>query len=417
MNTRLFRQVSLERLSSPEQLDQMLQVTSPRAWTGLVAIFVLLCTALVWGFRGGVVTTAGGEGVIVRIGGVINVVTRGGGLVLNVNARVGDRIKANQIVATVAQPVLSEKARAIQEALTEATRERDHSLLILNDSVKLQVEALERQRSNDELQIQELAEQAKLTNEQITADEQLVNKGLITKQQALGTKQKLIKIQDQIATLKAEVKQLEAQKFSIQSSPQREDTAMRDRISNLQRDLVGAKKELSMAENVISPYDGQVLELKVSSGSNVAMGQPILSIQPDDHSLELVAYVSSSDAKEIKTGMEVQVSPSNIKREEYGFMKGEVVYVSDYPATPAALMRNFENESLAKALSSSGPVTEVRVALKGDPETPSGFQWSASKGPPIIITSGTICTVQIVTKRQQPISLVFPYIKKKLGAT
>src|SRR5215471_9122301 len=221
MNTRLFRQISLERLSSPEQLDQMLQVTSPRGWTGLVAIFVLLCTALVWGFRGGIVTTARGEGVIVRTGGVINVVTRGGGLVLNVNARVGDRIEANQIVATVAQPVLSEKARAIQEALTEATRERDHSLLILNDSVKLQVEALERQRSNDELQIQELAEQAKLTDEQIAADEQLVNKGLITKQQALETKQKLIKVQDQIATLKAEVKQLEAQKFSIQSSPQR----------------------------------------------------------------------------------------------------------------------------------------------------------------------------------------------------
>jgi HlyD family secretion protein len=115
--------------------------------------------------------------------------------------------------------------------------------------------------------------------------------------------------------------------------------------------------------------------------------------------------------------MEVQVSPTNIKREEYGFMKGEVAYVSDYPATPAALMRNFENEALATAMSSSGPVTEVRVALKGDSETPTGFKWSASKGPSTIITSGTICTVRIVTKQQQPISLVFPYIKKKLGVS
>lgn len=417
MNSRLFRQVSLERLSSPEQLDQMLQVTSPRGWAGLIAIFLLLGTALVWGFKGRVTSTAGGEGVIVRTGGVINVVTRGGGMVLNLNARVGDKIKANQVIATVAQPVLSEKARAIQEALAEATRERDHSLQILNDSTRLQVEALERRRANDELQVQELGDQANLTSEQITADEQLVTKGLITKQQALEVKQKLVKIQDQIATLKAEVKQLDAQKFSIESAPQREDTAMRDRISNLQRDLAAARKELSMAETVVSPYDGQVLELKVSSGSNVSMGQPILSIQPDEHSLELVAYVSSSSAKEINDGMEVQVSPTNIKREEYGFMKGEVAYVSDYPATPAALMRNFENEALATAMSSSGPVTEVRVALKGDSETPTGFKWSASKGPSTIITSGTICTVRIVTKQQQPISLVFPYIKKKLGVS
>ena len=145
------------------------------------------------------------------------------------------------------------------------------------------------------------------------------------------------------------------------------------------------------------------------------MGEPIVSIQADAQNLELVAYVPSLQAKDIKNGMGVQVSPSTVKREEYGFMKGEVVYVSDYPATAAALMRNFENESLAKALSSSGPVTEVRVALNSDRSTSSGFQWSTAKGPAITITSGTICGVQIVTRRQPPASLVFPYIRKKLG--
>ena len=417
MNTRLFRQVSLERLSSPEQLDQMLQVTSPRGWTGLAAVFLLLCTALVWGFKGQVVSTASGKGLVVRSGGVINVVTRGGGMVLNINVKVGDRIRANQLIATIAQPVLAEKIRAIREALAEAERERVHSLQILTDSAKLQVDALVRQRANDELQIEELRDQGKLIQEQITADDQLAAKGLITRQQALVTKQKLISNQDQVATLSAQVKQLDAQKFSIESQPQREDATMRDRISNLQRDLAGAEKELSITENVMSPYDGQVLELKVAAGSNVTMGEPVLSIQPDEHTLELVAYVPSSNVKEIKNGMEVQVSPSTIKREEYGFMKGVVVYVSDYPATPASLMRNFENELLVQSLGSLGPITEVRVALLSDPATPSGFQWSASKGPPIIITSGTICAVQIVTQRQQPISLVFPYVKNKLGVT
>jgi HlyD family secretion protein len=145
------------------------------------------------------------------------------------------------------------------------------------------------------------------------------------------------------------------------------------------------------------------------------MGEPVLSIQPDAQSLELVAYIPSSQAKETKNGMEVQISPSTIKREEYGFLKGQVVYVSGYPATQAALMRNFENESLARALSGLGPVTEVRVALKTDPRTPSGFQWSTSKGPNVILSSGTICSMQIVTHRQKPITLVLPYMKDTLG--
>ena len=38
MNEVLFRKVSLDRLSSPEQLDQLLRVTDPKSWLGLFAV-------------------------------------------------------------------------------------------------------------------------------------------------------------------------------------------------------------------------------------------------------------------------------------------------------------------------------------------------------------------------------------------
>ncbi len=415
MNTKLFRQVSLERLASPEQLDQLLRVTSPRAWAGLGAIVLLLATTAVWAYKGTIVTTAAGQGVIIRSGGVLNVVTRGDGVVMSVSARVGDRIQANQVVATVAQPVLQQKVRAAEQALQEMLREREHSLETKRQSAKLQVDALERQSVNAERQISELEEQIKLTQEQITAEEQLLAKGLITKQQSLVSKQKLIDTRDQIATLRAQIKQYEAQKFAADTQPNQDDADMRTKISGQQRDLAEAQKELALAENVVSPYAGQVLELKVSPGASVTAGQPALSIQPDAQNLELVAYLPSLQAKDTRAGMEAQVSPSNIKREEYGFIRGVVTHVSDYPATPAALMRNFENETLSTALSSSGPITEVRIVLNTSPDTPSGFQWSTSKGPPVLLTSGTLCTVQVVTRRQRPLSLVLPYMKDNLG--
>jgi HlyD family secretion protein len=415
MDTSIFRQVSLERLSSPEQLDQVLRVTATKMWLGVVAIFVILVTTVVWGFTGSISTTAAGQGVVVRKGGVLNVVSRGGGLVMDLKVKVGDRIKANQVVATIAQPLLVERIRSMRQGYAEALSEREHTLRIRTNSARLQIDAVDRQRANAELQNKELEEQVRLTNEQIATDELLLGKGLITRQQALATRQKLTSIQDQMASLKAQIKQLDAQKFSIESQPQEDDANMRIRLSNLQRDLAAAEKELSMAESVVSPYAGEVLELKVYPGGTVLLGEPIVSIQPDAPNLELVAYMSASLAKDAAVGMEAQVSPTTIKREEYGFMRGTVAYVADFPATEAALMRSFENESLTRVIASQGPVTELRIALKPSPSSPSGFQWSTSKGPNIALSSGTMCTVQIVTRRQKPITLLFPYMKQKLG--
>jgi HlyD family secretion protein len=91
------------------------------------------------------------------------------------------------------------------------------------------------------------------------------------------------------------------------------------------------------------------------------------------------------------------------------------VYVSDYPVTSAALMRNFQNEMLVTALTANGPVTEIRVVLEVDPSVSSGFHWSTPKGAPVVISSGTICNIDIVTRRQKPATLALPYAKEKLG--
>jgi len=415
MNPNMFRQTSLARLSSPEQLDQLLKITTARNWLGLLALFMLLAVAAIWGFAGSIATTASGQGVIIRNGGVLNVVGRGSGMITKLNVAVGDRIQANQVVATISQPLLTEKMKALQATLAEAGAERERNLHIKQNAVRLQVEALERQISNNERQISELDGMAKLATEDIASEDQLLNKGLVTRQQTVAARQKLTGIQDQIAGLHAQNKQLEAQQFSLQSQPQQEDADMKAHLSSLQRQLDQAKQEMTMAETVVSPYAGEVLELKAYAGSMVTEGQPILSIQPEAQELQLLTYLPASQAKDAHIGMEAQVSPSTIKREEFGFMKGQIVYVADYPATPAAVMSNFQNESLVTALTNSGPVTELRIALNRNDKTRSGFEWSTSDGPPVMISSGTMCNVEVVTRRQPPISLLVPYMKKKFG--
>ena len=93
-------------------------------------------------------------------------------------------------------------------------------------------------------------------------------------------------------------------------------------------------KELEIAENVVSPYAGEVLELKVSPGATVAAGDPVLSIQPDVQDLQILIYLPASQAKNVKPGMDVHIFPSTVKPEEFGFIRGKVTYVSDFPTPP-----------------------------------------------------------------------------------
>ena len=48
----IFRQKSIDRVSSPEKLDDYIRVTKPSVWMTLAAVVVLLVGTIVWGIFG-----------------------------------------------------------------------------------------------------------------------------------------------------------------------------------------------------------------------------------------------------------------------------------------------------------------------------------------------------------------------------
>ena len=48
----IFRQKSLDKVSSPEKLDDYIRVTTPSVWITLTAIVLLLVGAVVWSIFG-----------------------------------------------------------------------------------------------------------------------------------------------------------------------------------------------------------------------------------------------------------------------------------------------------------------------------------------------------------------------------
>ncbi len=57
MNEQIFRKKSMEQVTSPEQLNEYIRVSSPGMWMVLLAVIVLLAGVCVWGIVGHLETT------------------------------------------------------------------------------------------------------------------------------------------------------------------------------------------------------------------------------------------------------------------------------------------------------------------------------------------------------------------------
>ena len=70
MNSNLFRKKSIDRVSSPEQLNDRIRVTDSGIWLLLVGIVLVLVGILVWGFFGRLNTTLP-AGAVTENGGTV----------------------------------------------------------------------------------------------------------------------------------------------------------------------------------------------------------------------------------------------------------------------------------------------------------------------------------------------------------
>ncbi|HEY7062220.1 MAG TPA: HlyD family efflux transporter periplasmic adaptor subunit [Chloroflexota bacterium] len=285
---RLFRQAALDRLSSPERIDELMEVTSRQGWLALLGLCVVLAVTVVWGLLGAIPTVVKGQGILLREGSLRTVDAPASGRLTQLVVGPGEDVARDQLVAWI-QP----------------------------------------------------------------ADNQTVA--------------------------------------------------------------------------VTSPYAGRIVDVRVSEGSIIQATMPLFSLEQPGRTLEAVVYLAPTDGKQVQPGMEVQLSPSSVKQEEYGRLLGRVSEVGAFPVTTTSLQRTLGNEDLAKTLTKSGPPIEVHVELLRSGSTRSSYQWtstldslssvlaavagplfpsSAAPGPPVALESGTMATADVVTDQQAPVYLI-----------
>ena len=97
----IFRKAALERLSSPEELDQLMQVTTPKGWLALLGLVSLIVVALIWGIFGNIPTKVSGQGILLNAGGVTQVSPLTTGRIQGIYVNTGDVIPKGKTIARI----------------------------------------------------------------------------------------------------------------------------------------------------------------------------------------------------------------------------------------------------------------------------------------------------------------------------
>lgn len=88
----LYRKSALEKISSPEQLDKVLKITSPASWLVLAGITLLIVVTVIWAFVGTIPTTVSAQGIISSPVGTNAVYTGDSGKVVAVLVHEGSEV-------------------------------------------------------------------------------------------------------------------------------------------------------------------------------------------------------------------------------------------------------------------------------------------------------------------------------------
>ena len=216
----------------------------------------------------------------------------------------------------------------------------------------------------------------------------------------------------------------------------RDETARRR--ASLKRKLAVREAETRLAllqarferdTRIVSPYAGKVVDLLITPHAPVQMGTAAALLRPLDTApaaLEAIIFVPAGLGKKIRVGDAVEVAPDTVRRQEHGFIRGEIRSISEMPCTDQSMLAELKNPALVSSfiekyrgqvlLTIHGALREAPAAsADGSRALLNRLDWSSSSGAYQPISSGTLCSASIVVERRPLIVLAMPWFKGLIG--
>lgn len=445
-----FRQKSLERLSSPERLDQLLKVVDRRSWLPLATLGVLIAAIVFWSIFGEVPVYIEGRGILIRPRSIVELSAPGSGYIEELTIAVGDEVERGDVLARIARPDLEKRLELQEDKRRELTalrqtveilrieaggldgREVDghvNAVRALALSIKdKEIQALQEERSQLAVELRESRQLREARARRHATHVKLKAEGMISEQQLLEDEELWLDSVARVSRLEAQSRALRTRELEIEeryldrlrriADFKLEMQDYQQQIAEVDREIAQIEVALVEEAQILAEYSGRILELNAFSGQFVGPGARLgsMELRRATGPLEGLLYFTVRQGKRLRidTRPRVLITPDTVERQRFGGLEGTVRRISRFPVSLAEVESQIGNREVAEALLMDGYRVQVLADLT-PAEQPGQYVWSSAKDPDVELSVGTTTTARIAVERRPPITFVLPFLKKMMG--
>ena len=164
----IFREESLERLSSPERLDLLTQIVNRRDWLPLSTLGTLVIVTIIWSIFGKIPINVTGKGLLVVPHRVVNLQSPVEGQLKQLNIKAGDCIAKDDVVATIDPFEIRQELELARKKLAQLQNQEHQADTLQNQRTDLEIKAIQqeqtakRQRLQDALKLSPILKEREL---------------------------------------------------------------------------------------------------------------------------------------------------------------------------------------------------------------------------------------------------------------
>ena len=372
----LFRKKALDALSTPEQLDQPMQLLRPSHWTLLLTLLGFGSSILLWSIFGRLPIRIHGKGVLTMPHTLHLLQSEAFGRVKTMDVNVGMCVKQGETLATI-QPVrLQLDEKTTEEELSKLIVDDEREYSYANQRLKLQVHRLDR----------------------------------------------LTKVAEAGAISLKDLEQLQQETHALEAQIVAENNRRDQRIQQQQLTLSRIRKEINQTAVLKATQDGCIVGRQVQVGQLVQPATTLFELNTTNNNQELksLGFFVAQDGKRLQLGQPVRVTPTITKPQRHGGIQGVITKISPLPVSQAALRLKLGDDATVSSVSQQsgavgGGLIEITTSLKRDAKTISGYDWGGGKGPNLSLSSGTTTSISVIVEERAPISYVIPLLRNMSG--
>ncbi len=388
---------------------------STQAWATLAGIIIIIFSVLIWSFLGTIPIKVEGRGIIISSQGLFSVQSRVKGVVMQLHATAGEFVPSGTLIAE-----LTDQEKVIERENTRTKLEK-----LKNDYAQLKEEisredeastlASQKDLSAKEFTVAQLQNDIVKTEKDIATKKKLVEEGLISKSILDAAEDRYYSKKIELETTQATIANIKANMVKGYRT---------EELKSKEQELNKVKDELEILESTLNsmkiytPVSGRVLDWLINKGDLVNPGTSLVWMElaeKDKESAQVVlGYLPIENGKKVQVGDQVEIEVSTVNVQEFGYILGHVHEISQYATSKQNIANVIKNEGLAEYLTNGNEVViQVFIEPVLNPKNPSGYQWSSGEGPPVKISTGTICLLRTIVERVRPFYYVLPIWRLK----